>query len=157
MRLPSGIRFLLGMAAAVLVFSCGRPSSEEYFARSDGSGLYSFVLDMGDSLGCYDLDLLAVLSCGDGTFASFRGFPLNVVWTSPSGDRFTEEVWITGQTLEEGRHYSKRFYTPYREGLVPKDLGEWKLDFAVSPYFVREYSISGLGVKLSRRSWGTEN
>lgn len=142
---------LAGMAMTMLFFSCSRPSSEEYYARTDEKGVYAFSLDLSDSLCCYDLDILAVLACGDRKLETFEGFPLNVTWMSPSGIYYAEEFWLTAASLEDRRHFSNRFFVPYREGLVPKEHGEWLLSIAVSPYFIREYSIPGLGLRLTRK------
>lgn len=151
MRPSLQIRILSGMALTMLFFSCGRPSSEEYYTRADDNGVYSFSLDFSDSLCCYSLDILAVLACGDKKLEGFEGFPLNATWESPSGLCYAEELWITASALEDRRHFSNRFYLPYREGLAPKEHGFWTLRLAVSPYFIREYSIPGLGLRLSRQ------
>lgn len=151
MRPSLQIRILVGMALTMLFFSCDRPSSQEYYARANERGVYAFSLDFSDSLCCYDLDILTVLACRDRKLETFEGFPLNVTWLSPSGIYYAEEFWLTAASLQERRHYSNRFYLPYREGLVPKEHGIWTLRFAVSPYFIREYSIPGLGLRMTRR------
>ena len=43
------------LALLLLAVSCTQPRSREYFLKSDGSGEYSFTLEMTDTLQGYDI------------------------------------------------------------------------------------------------------
>lgn len=122
------------MLAVVLgMISCSRPMSVEKFIKADGSGTYGFVMDMSDSLHVYDLSFYTRL---DGKLAP-TGFPMKIYMTSPSGRTYVENVYFD---------CSGGWKTPYRQGLVPVEYGEWTLSVTA-----RAEGMCGMGLIVEKR------
>lgn len=122
------------LALAVLVaVSCARPSSDELYAVSDGSGKYEFTLDMSDSLCVYDLTFFTRLE--GRTRAS--GFPMKIYLTSPSGTTYAENVYYDA---------SQGLKVPYRTSLSPVEYGLWTLEARASAP-----GLAGLGLICTRQ------
>lgn len=146
------------MAALVLLagaFFCSRPASDEAYVKSsqrDEWGRYEFAVDMADSLiSGYDADIVIALECGAQAFESFGNMPLTMVWKAPSDMQFEEKVWVSRNDLSENSMFSKRFQIKYRYGIVPYELGLWRLYISIPEDFIYEYNISGIGLKVSRK------
>ena len=95
---------------------------------SDGSGVYSFELDMSDSLSLYDIYFYASAESHD----SPPSFPFTIHLTSPSGTTYAESLFYDS---------SAAFLVPYRKGLTPVEYGVWTLELRT---FVD--GLTGLGV-----------
>ncbi len=124
---------LLFLCALLLAAACSQPRSREQFIRSDGTGEYSFPLELADTLQAYDISFFTAI---DGPL--FRpdtlvSFPMQVVWRSPSGRYFSETVYYPADSLR----------VRYRSGVVPSEAGEWTLSVTVSP---EPEGFRGLGV-----------
>lgn len=125
---------VLGMAA-----SCSQPLSKEQFIRSDGSGEYSFSVELADTLAAYDISFFSAIDRPLFQPDTLRSFPLQVVWRSPSGRYFSETVYYPADSLK----------ARYRSGLVPSEGGEWTLSVTIRP---EPKGFRGLGVICRRIS-----
>ena len=132
-RLLSAAVFLL------LLASCSRPQSREYFQRSDGSGEYSFDIEMSDSLTAYDISFYTAIDRPLFSRDTLTSFPLQIVWRSPSGRYFSETVYYPVGLAR----------VPYRTGLVPSEPGIWNIAVTLpsEPRLLR-----GLGIVCRRAS-----
>ena len=132
MRLVNRIGLLMVLAAAC---ACSQPSSREYFVRSDGSGEYSFELEMSDTLALYDISFYTRLD--ERQADTLAGFPMAIVWRSPSGRFFSESVWYPADKV----------LVPYRSGFRPPETGLWGLSVTLPDPHRR---MRGLGVVCAK-------
>ena len=130
-------RLLLPLLAVLLLASCTQPPSREFFQRSDGTGEYSFPIDMSDTLAAYDLSFYTAMDKPLFHRDTLSCFPLQVLWRSPSGRYFSETVYYPA---------SQRL-APYRSGVVPAEFGEWELSVTIPGEPAR---LRGLGVICKR-------
>jgi len=109
------IRLVLAAAALILLApSCAEPDSTEQFVlNKDGS--YSFSVDMSRSDCAYDLSFYSRVD----SWHKVKEFPIEVVWTSPSGKRYQERVYFVRESHDR---------MPYRTGVIPDENGVWTLD-----------------------------
>ena len=123
-------RFVIGAGLMVLLVAtaCSRPTRSENFVVSDGSGVYTFELDLSDSLSMYDLSFYASTD----SYKCPRSFPLTIHLISPSGTTYAESLFYDT---------SAGFLVPYRKGLTPVEYGVWTLELRT---FVD--GLMGLGV-----------
>lgn len=98
-----------------LACSCVRPASSEAFVLSQDAegGVYSYLLDLSDSLSVFDISFYTAEKC--------PGLELDVLWTGPSEESFAETVFLDGASLRY----------PYRTGVSMNSPGEWRLDVRV--------------------------
>jgi len=117
--------------AVLLLISCVRPASEEYFVKASEAvdGIYSFSLDFSDSLSLYDISLFSAAEC--------PGMELKLLWSGPDGELFSETAYMTGSSACE----------LYRKDVSMENPGTWKLDIRVSG---EPEDFRGLGI-LSKR------
>jgi len=115
-----------------LLSACREPDSVERFLRRDAvpDGLYVYTLPLTDTTAAYDF-WFYTRSERD----KLDNFRLDVRWTAPSGESFTETVYMHGITPQGSREL-------YRSGMVPAQAGEWRL--SVRPQEADE--IFGLGL-----------
>lgn len=141
--------FIAVLSAGVLMLCC-KPSSMEFFASEpDGSGRWSFTLDMSDSTSVSDIYLLLSLGCDDQSFAALKGVPLDMEWVSPDSLLFSEKVWMGTEMLRGRSDFEKHLYAPYRTGIVPRTKGIWTLH--VKPDTGGAADILGVGIKYGSR------
>lgn len=144
---------MAGILAIMLLISCSSPLSVEDYKRTkdrDIYGRFEFSADMSDSLAAYSVDLLISMGCNKKKFSTFENAPLRIMWVSPSGKPFEEEVWLSRLDLSSETPVSKQFMVKYRRGLVPKEYGVWKLYIALSDNIIVDYNIPGIGVRLNK-------
>lgn len=112
------MRALIPFVTCLLLASCARPAQTESFIRADGAedGVYSFPVDMTDSLATYDFWFYSRLAAGRKS-----NLELRVSWTAPSGRSLYETVYM-------GALDSRGVRELYRSGMVPAEYGEWKLN-----------------------------
>lgn len=122
----------------LLAVACNRPPSMEYISRDDGTGTYSFTIDMADSTYVYDLSFFTE---PEGRHPG--GFPMKINMVSPSGLTYFETVYFT---------YGESCVVPYRCGLVPKEFGIWKVEVRA-----RAEGLKWLGLIINNRKWDTIN
>lgn len=116
------------LASALFLLSCVRPSAESYFVKAERAheGVYSFSLDLSDSLSVNDIYFYSSVKC--------PGMGLTVLWTGPDGRYFSETVYMTGDSEME----------LYRKDVSMKTPGIWKLDVRVSD---EPDGFTGLGIQ----------
>lgn len=109
---------LLLLLSCLSLAACSRPSQTEMFIRADKAdgGVYSFPVEMTDSLASYDFWFYSRLFSG-----SIGNLELRVSWTAPSGESFYETVYMEKVDSHGVREL-------YRSGVVPAEYGEWKLN-----------------------------
>lgn len=136
-----GRRTLLPFFFCLLAACCARPVETEVFVRSADAegGVYSFPVDMSDSLSSYDFWFYSRLFSG-----SRSNLGLRVSWVSPSGESFYETVFMEKVDESGVREL-------YRSGVVPAEYGEWKIN--VRPIEAGE-GFLGLGL-ICRKNDGT--
>ena len=154
---------MIVLAAAALMslpLSCIRPASYEEFVRADEAvgGIYSFTLDLADSLCAYDISfyIADTLSFHRGTPGGryggrppiksrqqaerqpeMDGIPIYAVWSSDTLC-FEELVYLDTHKVVQ----------PYRTGVQMVHPGEWKLD--LRPMEVPA-AFRGIGVICRRK------
>ena len=105
------------LAAAALIMSalsCSEPdSTEQFIFNKDGS--YSFTVDMSRTNCAYDFSFYSRVDA----WHKVKEFPIDVVWTSPSGIRYQERVFFVRESHDR---------VAYRTGVIPEENGIWKLD-----------------------------
>ncbi len=139
-----GIRRASFLAVVLpLFFSCARPSSTEEFIKvtEARNGIFSFKLDMSDSLSVYDLSFYSRVDRNPlGTKGNDARIRLVATWISPSGKTFTETVYMPAGNAEG-------IIRKYRTGMQPKEFGEWTLNVKA---FSQEKGFRGLGLICER-------
>ena len=97
--------------------ACSEPDGEELFLRREQSrdGVYVYSLPLRDTTAAYDFWFYSRTSRH-----SLESLQLNVQWLAPSGDGFSETVWMR----EVSPRGSKELY---RSGMVPAQAGDWQL------------------------------
>ena len=110
-------------AVCLLLVCCAKPANYEEFIRADQSesGIYSFTLDMADSLCTYDISFYispARTKDQADTCGVVSSIPVYVVWTGPDDGTFEEMVYMSPDEAVQ----------PYRKGVEMAVPGEWKLD-----------------------------
>lgn len=124
-------RIVLLLIVAVSVLCCARPASEEYFVKASevSGGVYSFSLDLSDSLSVYDIYFFSPSIC--------QGMEVKVLWTGPDGDFFSETAYMAGSSECE----------LYRKDVSMNVPGTWKLDIRLSG---EPEDFRGLGIVSKR-------
>jgi len=141
---------------ALSLAACVRPSSTEQFIMADDApgGLYSFSLDMADSLVSYDIWLYSRIDSRKTALSSLDNIPVEIRWISPSGQRYGEKVYfpsdeVSGKTFS---YFSRQLKSLYRSDVVPLEHGEWTLEAKAGEGVA---GFRGLGVILERNDDGT--
>ena len=118
-----------------LAAGCSRPVSSENFilAQNAPEGIYSFGLDLSDSLCTYDIYFYT----RGLKPAESAAVALDVAWFGPRGTEFRETVWLD----------PRNEVSLYRSGVKPCEYGEWRLE--VKPGSVPE-GFAGLGTVCKR-------
>jgi hypothetical protein len=109
------------------------------FIRSDGTGEYSFPMELTDSTAAYDISFFTVIDKLPMAPDTLGSFPLQLIWRSPSGRYFSETVYYPADSV-------KAFY---RRGLVPAETGSWTLSVSVFP---EPEGLRGLGLIVARNT-----
>lgn len=139
MMKSSSIRALLAACIfGCLAAACSQPDSLELFVRRDAArdGVYVFSLPLTDTTAAYDFWFYSRV--GKRPTGSLQ---LNVQWLAPSGDAFSETVYMRPVGLLGSKE-------AYRSGMVPAQAGDWQL--SVRPVGVEE-DFLGFGVICKRR------
>ena len=126
-----GLNALLSVLVSVVALAgCVRPDSFEMFvpASRAADGVYVFDFEMPDSTRLYDLYFFDRI---DGNRPD--SLPLNVMWISPSGESFSETVYMDPEKDTE----------LYRSGIEPYEYGSWRL--CVRPVGV-DRTFRGMGI-----------
>lgn len=111
--------------------ACSNPQErEQYILRGND---YVFEVDMTDSLSKYDVYIYTRVD------SDRKGFPLEVIWTSPSGQKYSETTYFN---LDLGQKQL------YRSGLVPVEWGLWSLELSVPEV----EGMRGMGIVTNRNN-----
>lgn len=112
------MRALIPFISCLLLAACARPAQTENFIRSDRAedGVYSFLVDMTDSLATYDFWFYSRLAAGRKS-----NLELRVSWTAPSGRSLYETVYMGALDSRGEREL-------YRSGIVPAEYGDWRVN-----------------------------
>lgn len=130
---------VLGMLCLMPVMTaftgCSEPGQHEIFIKSherDCNAAYIFPLDMSDSLSRYDISFYTRIDSDGKNFSAMPPYiPLEVTYTSPSGQKYAETVCISKESFTHESHFSKEYEVPYRSGLVPVENGIWEMSVTV--------------------------
>ena len=121
---------MIALVSLGMLAGCVKPDSVEIFipsAKADG-GVYVFDLALADSLSTYDISFYTRV---DG--APLDSLPLRVMWLSPSGNSFSETVYMDTSKETE----------VYRSGISLYEYGDWRI--CVRPG-VENRGFRGLGI-----------
>lgn len=148
-----------GAIALIIAFmavmaGCSRPDSYEEFVRIEdktADGLYHFPLDLSDSTAVYDVSFFSRIDCTRLRLASIEDFPMTVLWTSPSGVKYSEKVFFPVSSYAgSSGFYSHQYRIPYRTGIVPERKGVWDMAVRIeSDRYIPGFR--GLGVVCKKR------
>ena len=137
----------LGAVLAVLVFGlalsgCMVPDTQEQFVRKDMArgGIYVYTLPLTDTTAAYDFWFYSRTE-----YRKLESLQLNVQWLAPSGDGFSETVYMRAVDPKGSKEL-------YRSGMVPAEAGDWQL--SVRPVGV-DKDFLGLGV-ICKKQDGTQ-
>lgn len=121
-----------------LLCSCHVPPSEEMFIRVDQAvdSVYTFPVRMVDGTVAYDISFYTVID-GQGV----TSLPIEVRWTSPSGQEYAETVSMSVGNPKGDRQL-------YRSNLEPYEYGEWSLSLKVQGEVP---GFRGIGVICERK------
>ncbi|MDO4826170.1 MAG: hypothetical protein Q4B16_01250 [Bacteroidia bacterium] len=119
------------LSVLTLLQACTRPAvTERFILREDcvQEGIYTFEVDMSDSAACYDISLYTRLDGNHQRPDAPEGVTLRMVWTSPSGGDYSENVYFSfAESSREDGFFSLQCLLPYRSGLIPVERGLWTL------------------------------
>ena len=137
-------RFLCLLSALSLGWAltgCREPDGWETFLRRDAArdGVYVFSLPLADTTAAYDFWFYSRMGR-----RPLENLQLNVQWLAPSGEGFSETVYMRRVEVSGTREL-------YRTGMVPAEAGDWQL--SVRPVGAGE-DFLGLGV-MFRKQDGT--
>ena len=129
---------LTALACTLALASCAEADTVEEFVRRDEarSGVYIYNLPLTDTTAAYDVWFYS--RTAERPLESVR---MNVQWLAPSGDAFSETVYMRRVEPRGSKEL-------YRSGVVPAQAGEWQL--SVRPVGVDE-DFLGLGVIYKKR------
>ena len=113
--------------------ACSEPDGMETFIRREDArdGVYVFSLPLTDMTAAYDFWFYSRVG-----MTPVHNVRLNVQWLAPSGNGFSETVYMRSV---DTRGTKER----YRSGMLPAEAGQWQL--SVRPVDVGE-DFLGLGV-----------
>ena len=136
----------LGLAVAALACACAlagcrEPDGFETFARREAArnGVYVFSLPLADTTAAYDFWFYSRTE-----YNALESLQLNIQWLAPSGDGFSETVYMRSVEPKGSKEL-------YRSGMVPAQAGDWQL--SVRPVGV-DGDFLGLGV-ICKKQDGT--
>ncbi len=139
------MRRILRVASLLAALTCGwaltacsEPDGWELFVRRDAArdGVYIYNLPLTDTTAAYDFWFYSRVDRHP-----LENLQLNVQWLAPSGEGFSETVYMR----HVGVLGTKELY---RTGMVPAEAGDWQL--SVRPVGVNG-EFQGLGVVCKRQ------
>ena len=132
---------LVALVCALTLPACREPDSLELFVRQDRarSGVYEYSIPLTDTTAAYDFWFYSRTMR-----EPLESLRLDVTWCAPSGDAFSETVYMRAVEPKGSKEL-------YRSGMVPAQAGDWQL--RVRPVGTGEDFV-GLGV-IVRKQDGT--
>ena len=142
------------LVAPIILLSCMNHSFDfdSFVLRKDVvEGIYSFDLDMSDTLGVYDIMLFGSLDWTDKEVDKKNEIKLNISLISPTEKAYNESVYLPKNKLQRDNFFSKSIYVSYRKDIKPPELGRWKLTIRIENK--EDFKdIRGLGCHLLKKS-----
>lgn len=132
-------RQIVAAVAVLLLTACCEPESRERFIRSDGTGEYSFEIELADTTSTYDLSFYTFIDKPLMQPDTLGSFPVQVLWKAPSGRYFSETVYYPADSVR----------VSYRKGFVPSETGPWTIQLTVSP---EPAGLRGMGLVVRRNN-----
>ena len=133
------IRVLLAaVCLSVLLPGCSRPEDLELFTlREDArDGAYVYMLPLQDTTAAYDFWFYSRAAT-----RRVENLRLNVQWLAPSGDAFSETVYMRMVEPRGTKELS-------RSGMVPAQAGDWQLSVRAVD---AEEELLGFGLVCKKR------
>jgi hypothetical protein len=133
-----GFALLAALACGWALAGCSEPDGYEVFVRRDAArdGVYVYSLPLTDTTAAYDFWFYSRVDS-----RPVENLQLNVQWLAPSGNGFSETVYMRRVDPRGTREL-------YRSGMVPAEAGDWQL--SVRPVGV-DAGFQGLGVVCKRQ------
>lgn len=138
---------VLAIVAALAMAACSEPLSRETFIR--GRGPFEFDVPMSDTTFRYDFTFYTRLDAGRERLDGFSGRDITIRWISPS-DSVYEEIVFLPMTDSLSGFYTRQVVAPYREGVLPFELGDWKMRVTVDSVATVP-GFRGLGLVMTKR------
>ena len=135
---PKLLLFTALLALGWGLTGCVQPDSTEIFIRRDAArdGVYIYHLPLTDTTSAYDFWFYSRVEK-----RPLDNLQLNVQWLAPSGNGFSETVYMRRVEVRGTRE-------AYRSGMVPAEAGDWQL--SVRPVGV-DADFLGLGIICKRK------
>ncbi len=135
-----------------ILSACSAPSSTESFVRSGDrtNGKYVFSADMSDSSAVYAMAFYTRIDCSKAEFAGLKDIRADIVFVSPSGDRYGETVFFPKSAFRTSDSLTWNFSEEYREGIRPIECGLWRVEVNI-PEDDDIRGFRGLGLILENR------
>lgn len=133
---------ILAVAACAALLSCREPSGREDFIA--GKGPFVFRADMTDTTRLYDFSFYTRLDGRPHLLSGVVDVPLDIAWTSPSGNVYAETVFLP-LTDSSATFYSRQIRRDYRTDVLPVEAGVWEIAVSV-PDSVDIPGLRGLGL-----------
>ena len=135
-----------------ILSACSAPSSTESFVRSGDrtDGKYVFSADMSDSSAVYAMAFYTRIDCSRAEFAGLKDIRADIVFVSPSGDRYGETVFFPKSAFRTSDSLTWNFSEKYREGIRPIECGLWRVEVNI-PEDDDIRGFRGLGLVLEKR------
>ena len=126
------------LSCAFLLQACREPDGDELFLRRDAArdGVYIYSLPLTDTTAAYDFWFYSRTRR-----KTVENLQLNVQWLAPSGEAFSETVYMRSVGPRGSRE-------AYRSEVVPARAGDWQL--SVRPVGAEE-ELLGWGVVYRKR------
>ena len=124
----------LVIMAVVALASCVEPRISEEFrpkADRDSLGRYCFEVSLADSTKSYDITFYTRVDCGASTFALLQDIPVNVEFVSPSGESFSEDVFLAKDRFNPVSAGTYDAKVAYRANCAPAEYGLWDMNITV--------------------------
>ena len=117
---------------------CSEPDTLELFARRSKArnGVYLFTFPLQDTTARYDFWFYSRTER-----TALESVQLNVQWLAPSGDAFSETVYMRSVEPRGTKEL-------YRSGMVPAQAGDWQL--SVRPVD-EDGELLGLGIIVKKQ------
>ena len=76
--------------------------------------------------------------------------PLCIVWESPDGKLYEENVEIGRDEVREASYDKIIIYSPYRSHLKPVEYGIWNMYVKTPEDSLTKYKLYGMGIRVRR-------
>ncbi|MGM9735098.1 MAG: hypothetical protein ACI3ZL_01670 [Candidatus Cryptobacteroides sp.] len=118
------------LSAATILGGCSSVDTVVSYvpvSKADSLGRLQVGLDLSDTTASYDISLYSRLDCSVKDFSRLKEFPVGIEFVSPSGNIYSETVYVPLDSFEINDGTVHDFCAPYRTGAVPVEGGEWTM------------------------------